>query len=134
MNRNTSIKFLNNILKKDYIEAKEQFKELFFNKSLERLETKKIAVAKSLYNENWENLEEGIGPWCVKRKNNDGKWEVFDTAQSKEECQDLIDGMNLSKDEEKNYKVAKTPSNYNLRRYNESLEESGPTNSESLGA
>jgi len=58
MNRNTTIKFVQNVLNKNFIDAKEQFKEMFYQKSMESLENKKIALSKSLYSDtNSANLD-----------------------------------------------------------------------------
>ena len=47
----TQLKFVQNVLDKNYVDAKEQFKELFYAKSMERLESKKIEVARKIYSE-----------------------------------------------------------------------------------
>jgi hypothetical protein len=53
----TQLKFVQNVLDKNYVDAKEQFKELFYAKSMERLESKKIEVARKIYSEESESTK-----------------------------------------------------------------------------
>jgi hypothetical protein len=58
--KNTTIKFVNNVLNKNFVDAKENFKEMFYAKSMEKLEDRKVQVSKNIYSSSLNQTEENI--------------------------------------------------------------------------
>ena len=124
------MEFVSNVLSKDFEAAKTNFSKMFYEKSIAQLADRKINVAKNLYRTE-ETLDEKmvkVGSYAIMQRV-DGKWKVFSTSASEKDAQDELDGMDLSDDKKKDYKVAKTPKQYSEEFVNE---ESNPSAKETL--
>ena len=124
-NNETAMEFVSNVLSKDFEAAKTNFSKMFYEKSIAQLADRKINVAKNLYRTE-ETLDEKmvkVGSYAIMQRV-DGKWKVFSTSASEKDAQDELDGMDLSDDKKKDYKVAKTPKQYS--------EEKAPSAKETL--